>query len=278
MPVILLCDNGSTRAAATLQLRNLTTELSKKSNHTIHPVSLQHANRIPAEELGGTPAHIFHEFMTQQLSQEQREFILLPLFFGKSKALTSFIPDEVKRLKKQFGDFDLKVADVIYPMPEGEILLSTIIHEHIIDTTDKNNLPLKNIVLVDHGSPVQKVTAVRNHLAQKVQEKNVVNIQLEQAVMERREGKEYDFNGDLLKDWLTSKAQSSESSAVVILMFFLAGRHAGSGGDIVEICDSVMQQYPHFKIAISPLITEHPCFIDILQQRLFCALNAKDVI
>ena len=105
MPVILLCDNGSTRANATLQLRYLTTELSKKSRHTIHPVSLQHADRISAEELEGIPAHVFHDFMTQQLSLDQREFILLPLFFGQSKALTSFIPDEVKRLKKQFGDF-----------------------------------------------------------------------------------------------------------------------------------------------------------------------------
>ena len=30
------------------------------------------------------------------------------------------------------------------------------------------------------------------------------------------------------------------------------------GGDIVEICQSVMADYPDFKICISPLITEHP--------------------
>lgn len=273
MPVILLCDNGSVRANATLQLRSLTAELSKKSGHLIYPVSLQHADKIPEADLNGTCANVFQQFMSQQLADGERDFILIPLFFGESRALTKFIPDEINLLKDQFGEFSLKITDVIYPMPEGETLLSAIIYDHVNCTADKNKIPLKNIVLVDHGSPVAKVTAVRQHLAQKVQEKLPLDCQLEQAVMERREGQEYDFNGDLLKNWLIQKAQSNESSAVVILMFFLAGKHAGSGGDIVEICDSVMAEYPSFRIEISPLITEHPAFLDILHKRLFKHLN-----
>ncbi|MDX2506644.1 MAG: hypothetical protein QNL62_19520 [Gammaproteobacteria bacterium] len=73
----------------------------------------------------------------------------------------------------------------------------------------------------------------------------------------------------MLKDWLLKKVNEGETSAVVILMFFLPGRHAGEGGDIVEICHSVMEEYPDFKICISPLITEHSEFISILQKRLY---------
>jgi len=54
--------------------------------------------------------------------------------------------------------------------------------------------------------------------------------------MERREGKQYDFNGPLLEQWLEQKVARGEKSAIVALMFFLPGRHAGDGGDIEQIC------------------------------------------
>jgi len=273
MPVILLCDNGSTQPGATLQLRRLAQQLSEQSGQTIHPVSLQHANRIAANEIDGKPAQVFSEFMQQQLSAGETEFILLPVFFGKSKALTSFVPDEADRLRQQYGDFSLQLAEVIYPLPEGEPLLVDIIHDHIQQTAAQHNLPLQNLVLVDHGSPIPRVTEVRQHLARQVQNRLADATSLEQAVMERREGREYDFNGDLLEHWLSRKAEAGAKSALVIMMFFLPGRHAGENGDIVQICDSVMQQHPGFKVAISPLIAEHPAFVNILQLRLQGALE-----
>jgi len=268
MPVILLTDNGSTQANATLQLRDLANKLGLQTGHTIHPVSLQHANHIPAKALNNIPAQVFTEFMEQQLVKGNRDFILLPIFFGLGKALTKYIPDAVNSLKNKFGDFQINVADVIYPLPEGENLLCEIIHDHIQDTAKKENLALTNIVLVDHGSPTPQVTDVRKHLVQRVQESFSADYHLEQAVMERREGSEYDFNGDLLENWLKQKVQSGATSVIVILLFFLAGRHAGKDGDIVEICDSVMKEHPELKITISPLISEHPKFLTILESRL----------
>lgn len=267
MPVIFIADNGSSQANATLQLRKLATRLGEETAQTVHPVSLQHADKIDADKLNGIPAQTFRGFMKQQLSQDQREFILLPLFFGSSKAITKFVPDELELLKNDFGEFQLTIADPVYPLPTGEPVLTDIIYDHIMATT-KQDSPLKNLVLVDHGSPVARVTETRKHLAQTVQQKLPSGILLEQAVMERRPGSEYDFNGDLLKDWLTSKATSGETEALVVLMFFLAGRHAGENGDIVEICDDVMKQHPHFKVTTSPLITEHELFTSILKKRL----------
>ena len=86
--------------------------------------------------------------------------------------------------------------------------------------------------------------------------------------MERREGKQYDFNGELLEACLNKKAQQGEPSAIVGLLFSLPGRHAGEGGDIEKICESVMGRYPNFKIGISPLVGEHPLLLEILADRL----------
>lgn len=268
MPVILITDNGSTRPNATLQLRKLADRLSTLSGEKIYPVSFQHAQRIPAEQLNDQKAQVFSDFMSQKLQQGETEFIVLPLFFGVSKAITSFIPEQMEILQAQFGHFSLDVAEVIYPLPDGDPLLEKIIYEHIMQTAENNKLPLDNIVLVDHGSPVQRVTEVRKSLANRVQQKLPRDVFLEQAVMERRPGEQYDFNGDLLKDWLIGKAKSGATAAIVVLQFFLAGRHAGKNGDIIEICDTVMNRYPQFKIAISPLIAEHPLMTEILHKRL----------
>jgi len=270
MPVIMLVDNGSTRPTATKQLRLLAAELGLMIQHRVHPISMQHANKIPADQLDGKSASIFSEFLAKKLQKGKKKFILLPLFFGKSRAITKFLPDEVEKLKAEYGDFSLIIAQPIYPLPSGDNDLVDIITDHIHQLAEKHNAAdaYKNIVLVDHGSPVPRVTEVRQHLANAVREKLPDGAELEEAVMERREGKDYDFNGDLLKDWLTTKAQSGETHASVILVFFLPGSHAGKGGDIVEICDEVMQAYPEFKVEISPLISQHPKLVSILAKRL----------
>jgi len=269
VPIILLLDNGSLRADATKQLRKLAQNLSIKSGRTVYPVSLQHACNIPVADLDDQPAQVLVPFMLHHLSQGERHFILLPLFFGKSRALTSFIPDEIDSLQASFGDFSFDIADVLYPLPKGESLLGDIVYENILAVSKQYKYPLKNIVLVDHGSPVPRVTAVREHIATYLKsEFSLSDLQLEQAVMERREGSEYDFNGALLEDCLIKKAESGEKTAIVSLLFFLAGRHAGEGGDIVQICEKVMQKHPNFRVIISPLVAEHGALLEILCTRL----------
>lgn len=272
MAVILLADNGSVKADASLQLRLLASSLSELVEQHVHPVSFQHANRIAIEKLNNQPAQIFYHFMREQLSKGERDFILLPLFFGMSKTLTSFLPEKLDLLKKEFGLFEFKVADTIYPLPSGDNTLTRIMIDHINITASQSNLPLTNIVIVDHGSPVPAVTAVRKHLTLAVEKSLNACVKFEQAVMERREGKEYDFNGELLENWLTTKAQAGEQSAIVVLLFFLPGRHAGKGGDISEICQAVMDNFPNFKVAISPLICEHSLLLTILESRLQAAI------
>lgn len=267
MSKYLLIDNGSVQASATLQLRDVAQAVSKRTGKYIHPVSLMHANRIPVDQLDRVAANTFEVFLREQLQKGEREFVALPLFFGVSRALTSFVPDKLAILKEEFGDFTFRLADVIYPMPDGEALLAEVIRDHILQSIDENDVSAK-AVLTDHGSPIAKVTNVRKHLAEATKQCLPTHIKLDQAVMERREGKEYDFNGDLLEDYLIQQAQQGITSVVVIMMFFLPGRHAGPNGDVVEICQNVMDQYPQLSVSISPLISEHPLLIDILAQRL----------
>lgn len=268
MPVYLLVDNGSKQPDATLYLRCLSTQLSEYTGRMIHPVSLQHADAIPAEELGGTPADVFPEFLRTKLAQGEREFVVVPLFFGLSRAITSFIPDEVVRLQSACPDLSVKLSPVTWPLPEGEPRLAQIVFDHIRHAREAGGSDA-HVVLVDHGSPSPKITEVRQGIAGMLKEHYALAV--DQAVMERREGKEYDFNGDLLENQLRKQAEKGVTNAIVAMLFFLPGRHAGPRGDVEEICDSVVKDYPMLNYTITPLISEHPLLLDILCDRLEAA-------
>ena len=272
-PTILLVDNGSTRVDAAVQLRLIAKKLSEKTGKTIHPVSMQHSDRISTEDvvnkLSGKPAQVFRAFMRKQLKQNQRNFVLIPLFFGKSRAITSFVPTEIEKLETEFGSINLSITDELYPLPNGDPKLIDILFQHSKLAIDgRKHHECQNLVLVDHGSPLPAVNAVRQHIASKLQEKLANGIQLKQAAMERRKGNEYDFNGELLQDLLSKLAESGETSVTVLLLFLLPGTHAGKNGDIVQICRNVMDKFPDFTASMSPLIGEHEMLIDCLSDRL----------
>lgn len=268
-PVIILADNGSRRAAATRQLRRIAADLGERLGRAVHPVSLQHADTIDPAELDGEPAAVFPAFLREQLAQGRRQYLVLPLFFGESRALTAFIPEQVGLLREEFGDFSLTVAPPLAPMPQGEPLLADILARHVDQCSAQAGAQPQRVVVVDHGSPLPQVTAVRATLTMALRERLDPAIALGQAVMERRQGAEYDFNGQLLGDLLDSAAGSDGDGLVVLaMMFILPGRHAGEGGDVADICAAAMARNPGLQVQISPLVGEHPLLLDILEQRL----------
>ncbi len=274
-PVILLVDNGSKNAEATLRLRAIAASLGEACGKPIEPVSLQHADQIPAQDLEGYPAQVLVEFLAAQLAAGQREFVLVPLLFGQNRALSSFIPEQVAELKARFGPFELRQADVLSPLPEGEPLLADILADQVTRCGDQLGAEPTCVVVVDHGSPLPAVTAVRAAATMALRERIASDIQLTQAVMERREGAEYDFNGQLLGDLLdVYAAQDANAVIVLAMMFLLPGRHAGPGGDIDQICRAALERNPGLKLGISGLVGEHPLLIEILEQRLHAALRS----
>lgn len=272
MPQILLVDNGSIKPAATVRLRQLAKQLGERCNCTVDAVSIRHADKIDTDQLGGMPAMVLPDYLQSHLKSGHRDFIILPLFFGLSRTITSFIPQIRTKLEVEFGGFNLTLAEVLHPLPAGDSRLANILYDNILQTVPAIQIKSANIVLVDHGSPLPEVNAVRQKVALDLEHLFGFGVKLSQASMERREGNEYDFNGELLEHWLLQKSRSGEKIAIVSMMFLLPGRHAGPGGDIEAICTSIMQQYSGFNIFITPLVAEHPQLVSLLHSRLKAVL------
>jgi sirohydrochlorin ferrochelatase len=272
-PHILLIDNGSTQPQATRNLRRLAAELGHRSGHCVHPVSLQHADRIAAEELDGQPAQLLVSFLTTHLAQGGRDFLAIPLFFGVSRALTRFIPDLLESLRIRYGPFRFEIAGVLYPLPQGEPRLALILKDNIDPLISATSQP--RVILVDHGSPLPEVTEVRVSIARALKSLLPRNVQFCEAVMERRGESEYDFNGKLLEQVLQEEGRRDPHSPIVLSLLFLSpGRHAGEGGDIAAICSGAQGRFPDLRIRISPLVGDHPRLIEILHDRLQSGLRA----
>jgi sirohydrochlorin ferrochelatase len=269
---LLLVDNGSSRAASTLKLRRLASRLGESVGSIVHPVSLQHANKIHPTDLDGIPANTFVPFMKQRLQRGDRRFVVLPLFFGPSRALSSFIPEQAARLASEYGAFELQQCPVLCPLPQGEPRLAQILRDQLpaLEQTQR-----RRVILVDHGSPIPEVTAVRHYLAEQMRRLLSPDIRLYEAVMERREGGDYDFNGELLEQVLRQAAEQDHRSPIALSLLFMSpGRHAGSGGDIESICRRIGDEHPGWPILTSALVGEHPGLISILHDRLAAAMQA----
>lgn len=269
MRTILLLDNGSRRADSTLNLRRLAAQLSERTGEPIHPVSLLHADHIPARQLAGHPAEILEPTLRRLLEDGSRELVILPLFFGPSRALSVFVPEIAAALTAEYGPFQLRIAPELCPLPMGEPRLVEILTDHVHQTAESVGCTMQRVVLVDHGSPVPTVTAVRRWLGERLRERLGAAVKVDEAVMERRAGAEYDFNGDLLEDRLHQLAATDPTTPIILAMLFLsAGRHAGPDGDIDAIRTRIEATYPGLQIHPSPLVGSHPALIAILQSRL----------
>jgi sirohydrochlorin ferrochelatase len=276
-PTILLVDNGSSKAASVRSLRRLASALSAAAGFPVHPISLQHADKIPPQDLDDSAADTFAPFLRRRLALGERRFLILPLFFGPSRALSSFIPQQVSELEATFGPIDLRLAPELCPMPAGEPRLAAILCQQA--TAAAGGAPPRRVILVDHGSPEPQVTAVRRYLADRMQEMLGPEVDLQQAVMERRKGAAYDFNGELLEQVLRRAAEADEQSTVTLSLLFLSpGRHAGQGGDIDQICRSVHQRHPQLQIRSSGLVGAHPDLTGILLDRLRSGLGDTEIL
>lgn len=297
--MIILIDNGSKRPAATKNLRRLAAEMSGRVGETVHPVSLLHSSDIAPNELDGEPARTLEQFLNQQAEQGERDFFIVPLFFGPSRAIDLFLPNILKSIDVRHGALNARVAPVLCPLPEGEPRLVDILEANARDAIEQHNLRPSQIMLVDHGSPMPAVTAVRHWLAAGLAQRFAGELRVTEAVMERRPDRQYDFNGTLLEEALeaaapktkpttgefwTGKLSNEETPVgnnqqgkqgerapadiVLAMQFVSPGRHAGPGGDIGDIVNSVANRQPGLRIVASRLISDHPLFSDILQDRI----------
>jgi len=276
---LLLLDNGSKQPGATRNLRRLAQALSRRRGEPVHPVSLQHSDEIPASELDGVPADTLEPFLKKMAQRGERRFVITPLFFGPSRAIEVFVPEVVRRVTEEVGPLTIQVAQVLCPLPDGEPRLAEILEANVRAAVERAGARPTTIIVVDHGSPLPAVSAVRGWLAdelgKRVRGKRLLGgATVEQAVMERRPGRSYDFNGQLLAERLAQPPSEHEPETLVLAMQFISpGRHAGPGGDIANIVAEAQARLAGRLLLPTPLIGDHPLFLDILDDRTSDAVN-----
>jgi hypothetical protein len=262
-PLTFLVDNGSLEPAATLTLRRLAERLAAKLGAPVEPVSLLHSSAIEARLLDGQPAEILFPALERRLAAGQNEFIVLPLFFGPSRALTEYLPENLARLRQKFPALQIRVAAPLHAA--GDDRLAQILAQHARD--ELAAFQADRVAVVDHGSPVEAVTAVRNELARQVAALLGGQVSaVAPASMERRAGAAFAFANPLLADLLADPAWAG-GRAIIAMQFLLPGRHAGPTGDVAEICRTAEAARPALKTRMTKLVAEHPLLVDILADR-----------
>jgi len=255
---ILLVDNGSYEPAATLALRGLAQEVGKLIGLPVLPVSTMHSTKIDPALLGGTPAVIFEGAVQQAKADGIDELVVLPLFIGPSRAITEYLPKVFA--DAQPGKMKLLIREPIFGDAGAE--LTTMLVDNLKSTGWTKGSG--TVLLCDHGSPIREVTVCRNSLA--TQLRNQLGLEDGELIgcsMERREGPEYAFNEPLLQNALGLTKLKGDT--VILMLFLLPGRHAGTDGDVATIAKEHAPSDIRWKI--SPLLGTHPLLPQVLAAR-----------
>ncbi|WFF41743.1 cobalamin biosynthesis protein CbiX [Salinicola endophyticus] len=271
MRKILLVDNGSLRPAATLNLRRLAEALSQASGEAVEATSLLHSFKIPPEQLGGHKAVSLGPLAERHAAAGVTELLILPFFFGPSQALTRYLPERLAEVQANYPQLSVKVAPpLIDTLLAPDLRLAQLLADNVRESM--TGRPRPQVVLVDHGSPIPEVTAVRNYLTGQLSALLADEVAcVTFASMERREGDAYRFNEPLLEDLLASPALA-EGDVILAMLFLSPGRHAGEGGDIAEICTQAMSRSPGLSVETTRLVGENDAIVEILATRLQQAL------
>jgi sirohydrochlorin ferrochelatase len=267
-PRCLLFDNGSLRPEATLNLRRIAGCLQATIGVDVKAVSLLHSSAIPADELEGAPAELLVPALEDWLAAGTGAIVLLPLFFGPSAALTDELQQRLERLQRNYPDRHILLGRwLVDPRAGGDFRIASILADNVRKVIASHALKNPPVVLVDHGSPQREVVAVRDFLAGQLASLLAGEIgQLTASSMERRQGPEYDFCDPLLGAVLR-RSELRENQVVVAQQFFSPGRHAGSGGDVAEICRAAEHECPRLKTYPTELIGADPRVVPVLSDR-----------
>ncbi|HWZ95780.1 MAG TPA: cobalamin biosynthesis protein CbiX [Opitutaceae bacterium] len=265
-PICFLFDNGSLRAASTLSLRRIANWLRARLDGTdVRAVSLLHSSTIDAVALGGERAELLEPALAMAAARGENDFVLLPLFFGPSAALTDYLPERLQALRKKFPDLRVRVARWLVDVNAvDDTGIATILADGVRRSAAGAGWSRPKVALVDHGSPQRDVTAVRNFLGEQLQ--RLLGGEVAVASMERRLEPAFAFTEPLLAGLLRDK-NFGQGEVVVALQFLSPGRHAGPGGHIAEICAGAMRAQPGLRVVPTGLVGEDERLADVLAER-----------
>ena len=268
-PVCYLFDNGSLHAASIRSLRRIASRLrTRLSGVEVRTVSLLHSSLVDPGELGGGRAELLEPALEAALKNGENDFLLLPLFFGPSAAVTEYLPERLEALRKKFPPLRAQIARwLVDTAAPADMRIASILADGARRAAARAGWSRPKVVLVDHGSPQRGVTAVRDFLGGQVRQllaDEVASVAV--ASMERRPGPEFDFSGPLLAEVLRSEAFGG-GEVVVALQFLSPGRHAGPEGDIAGICAAAMRARPGLRTAMTGLVGDDERLAEVLAER-----------
>lgn len=276
---VLLFDNGSLRPDATFALRAIAKNLSDQLGMQVEGVSLLHSHKIEADKLNGEPATIIRRRFKLGISNEEHHFICLPLFLGPSLAITEYLMELIEEAKVLCPEIEILVAPPLagWDVTNPDHRLAQILAEQVTAIMEQNTLSRStNLVLVDHGSPIEQLSILRNTVTIQLQELLGDSVSTSTACsMERRAGEAYAFNDPLLEtiSFDTVSKDTSLESLVVAMFFLLPGRHAGEGGDVDEILEDLVENAKIENFFKTDLIATHPLIYSILEDRVKSVLE-----
>ncbi len=277
LPPCFLFDNGSLRAASTLNLRAVATVLAARTGARVRAVSLLHSSAVPVEQLDGERAQLLEPALLDWLATGPGgPAVLLPMFFGPSAALTDYVPDRLAAIREKFPQARLELARCMVSVEEADDRVGQALADAARAVIAQERLVGAKVIVVDHGSPQRAVAAVRDHLGGQVRRLLGVDVTaVGVASMERRPGPDYAFNDPLLAEALRTPP-FDEGDVVLALQFLSPGRHAGAGGDIAEICAAAQRERPGLRTWMSPTIGADHRVIDVLAERYREAVRALE--
>lgn len=275
MITCFLTDNGSLRASSTLNLRKIAARLSERTGVSVEPVSLLHSHKVDPGELEGRPAKLLEPALREKLAAGSEKCVIVPLFIGPSRALTSYLPLRLKKIRAEFPQAKIGVAPSLFDPEEGsDFRLAEILRDSVLEARpDEDPFP---VVVVDHGSPAPEVSYVRDMVAGQL---SVLlagkTSRLRAASMERRPGDAYRFSGPLLEEVL--QQEGFNNGNVLLAMLFLSpGRHAGEEGDVWQICRNCERENPGLRVTMTRLLGEYPKLLEVLEDRLKQAVASAE--
>lgn len=274
-PVAFLYDNGSFRPESTLVLRRLATQLAPLLPGPVHAVSLLHSTRVPADQLEDQPARLLEPALTSFFeSQPDAHAVLLPLFFGPSGALVDYVPERVASLRAKFPAARIDQAACLIDLAteDGAAEITAILADRVRSTLATAALSRPPVALVDHGTPLPAVSAVRDLLGRHLAASLADNVsQVAVCSMERRPGDAYAFNEPLLESLLQTPP-FNHGDVIIALQFLSPGRHAGPGGDVATICEEACHHRPALRPHLTATLDADPRLAPLLARRYHAAV------
>jgi sirohydrochlorin ferrochelatase len=263
---VALIDNGSLEPAAHRSLREAAAAIAKIAGLDVEAVSWKHSGRIPPGELGGQPGWTLSPWIREQVSQGEREFVLIPFFISPQGAIGSRLRRDLEALRESAGSFEVSFSAGL----ADATALAEIVAHRVREAAAGLSRPC--VVLVDHGGPSPVSAAVRNRVADEV--RSLLGSEagpLRAASMESPDGPDFDFNRPLLADALAS---FGTGDVVIAPLFLSPGRHAGPDGDLARIARQAQDRLPHLRCHWAGLVGSHPLAAEFLAGALLDAVRA----